>query len=85
MSTYPVPPTSDLEQLLRFIVAADGANFMHKDMKIENAFVRNAENLQVADLVVGDFGAAQKGTMTVSGCIIIHMGSSHVDMLYSWT
>lgn len=40
---------------------------MHKDMKIENLFVRNAESIQVAELAVGDFGAAQKGKLTVSG------------------
>lgn len=40
---------------------------MHKDMKIENLFVRNADDPEIAELAVGDFGATQRGEVTVSG------------------
>lgn len=76
-SPLPVPPfalrppsvlaTPNTKQLLRFIVSANNVNLMHKDMKIENLFVRHAENPEIAELAVGDFGATQRGEVTVSG------------------
>lgn len=53
-------------KLLRFIVAADAVNLMHKDIKLENIFVSNAHNLELAGLAVGDFGGAQNGIAMVS-------------------
>lgn len=38
---------------------------MHKDIKMQNMFVVNAEDLESAELAVGDFGAAQWGEETV--------------------
>lgn len=54
------------QQLLRLIVAGDAMNLMHKDIKLENVFVRNAGNLQLAELALGDFGGAQNGRVTVN-------------------
>lgn len=53
-------------KLLRFIVAADATNLMHKDIKLENIFVSNAHDLEQAELSVGDFGGAQNGIVMVS-------------------
>lgn len=39
---------------------------MHKDLKMANIFVTGAQNLEFAQLAVGDFGAAQEGDLTVS-------------------
>lgn len=52
-------------QLLRFIVAGDTVNIMHKDIKMDNVFVVNTHDTESATLAVGDFGAAQRGEPTV--------------------
>lgn len=53
-------------KLLRFIVAGDATKLMHKDIKLENIFVSNAHDLELAELAVGDFGGAQNGIAMVS-------------------
>ena len=49
-------------------MSGDSINLMHKDIKMQNMFVVNAHNLEMATLAVGDFGAAQRGVPTVTGC-----------------
>lgn len=39
---------------------------MHRDLKMSNVFVAQAHDLDLAELAVGDFGAAQEGLETVS-------------------
>lgn len=46
-------------------MSGDSINMMHRDMKIQNIFVTNATNLELAELAVGDFGGAQHGHQTV--------------------
>lgn len=40
---------------------------MHGDIKVWNLYVVNAGDLDLAELAVGDFGAAQLGEKTVRG------------------
>lgn len=53
-------------QLLRFVMAGNYMHLMHRDVKIQNIFVKQAHNLELAELAVGDFGAAQEGQENVS-------------------
>lgn len=54
-------------KLLRFIVSGYSVNLVHGDIKAWSLFVVNAEDLDLAELAVGDFGAAQLGEQTVGG------------------
>lgn len=47
-------------------MSGDAINLLHKDMKMQNVFVVQANNLQRVKLAVGDFGAAQLGVEIVS-------------------
>lgn len=54
-------------KLMRFIVKACSIHVMHKDIDVWNLFVVNAEDLDLAELAVGGFGAAQQGEQMVGG------------------
>lgn len=56
----------DDSKMLRFIVVGDSENFMHKDIRLENVYVRNSQDLEQAELAMGGFSGAQIGVMTVS-------------------
>lgn len=57
-------------KLLRFIVSGDSINLMHRDIKMQNMYVRNADDLTRVELVVGDFGGAQRGEQTVNSALV---------------
>lgn len=66
-------------QLLEFVVSGNHENLMHKDLKMANIFVTGAQNLEFAQLAVGDFGAAQEGDLTAEGGVTYRAG------VYTWT
>ncbi|CAM9571594.1 unnamed protein product, partial [Ascophyllum nodosum] len=61
-------------QLLQFIVSADDINLLHRDIKMKNMYVVQAESLEHARLAVGDFGAAQRGEETEEGNVVYRTG-----------
>ncbi|CAM9261297.1 unnamed protein product, partial [Sphacelaria rigidula] len=70
--------TRVVNQLLRFIIAGDERNFMHKDLKMDNIYVRNTHDLDLVQLAVGDFGGAQRGESKEDGKVVYRAG------VYTW-
>lgn len=58
------------EKLMRFIVKACTIHIMHKDIDVWNLYVVNAGDIDLAELAVGGFGAAQQGEQMVGGCLM---------------
>ena len=50
---------------MKFIVSGCSMNLMHKDIDVWNLYVVNAGNLELAELAVGHFAAAQQGGRAV--------------------
>lgn len=50
---------------------------MHKDLKMDNIYAVNTNDLELVDLAIGDFGGAQKGEEKVSGHSPLVLGLGH--------
>lgn len=56
-------------------------NFMHSNVIVENVYVRNADNLQLAELAMGDFGGSHNGGVTVRANRFCTVGVNQINFV----